>query len=254
MHIDIHNILCYIIYGGDLVPKRKRKKKPLTLRDVLKANKQGKNLTPKRKQSKYKTESEKAREKLDKLSDKDLKAYAEKSFKKAYMRLHRLRKAKNLSTAAKMHIAELSGYIKVKTKEFDRAIKGLDREKLIDKIVKADKFSSYKSTSEAGNRRQFEQEADKHGLSGRPDVYSNYQKAWDKAREKNLFNSYNESEFKDALETIIFDSGANLDNFDDFFNAVTDFLTTNFEQQENDFKDLFNEDFDEPFTNPDFFD
>lgn len=232
------------------MPKRKRKKKPLTLKDVLKANKSGKDLKPKRKQSKYKPETEKAREKLDKLSDKELKAYAEKAFKKAYMRLHRLNKAKNLSTSAKMHISDISGYINKKG-EFDRKKKGLDREKLIDKIVKADKFSSYKSTSEAGNKRQFEKEARDRRLTEQQ--YSNYQNAWDYARNSGLLAMYGESEFKEAIDDII-DSRVNFDDFNSFYDAVKEQLMYNIENSQSDFDDIYGDDFDEPFTNPAFFD
>lgn len=232
------------------MPKRKRKKKPLTLKDVLKANKAGKDVKPKRKKSKYKSETEKAREKLDKLSDKELKAYAEKAFKKAYMRLHRLKDAKNLSTAAKMHINEISGYINKKG-EFDRRKKDLTREQLINKIIKADKFSSYKSTSAAGNKRQFEKEANDRGLTG--PQYSNYQDAWDYARNSGLLAMYGESEFKEAIDDII-DIGANFDDFNSFYDAVKDQLLNNIESSQSDFDDIFGDDFDEPFTNPAFFD
>lgn len=231
----------------------KRKKKPLTLADVVKANKQG--TTPKipkpQKKRKRRTQTEIAREKLEKLSDKELKSLAEKSFKQTYMRLSRLKKEKNLSTAAKMHISEISGYI-TKKGTFSRATKGMTREKLIEKIIKSEKFSSYQTTTIAGNRRQFQKEASQHGATEKQ--YSFYQQAWDWAKDHGLFDKFTPSEIREAIEYVI-ENRDDIDNFDDFIKAVIEYLNGIAQNKNEDFNEIFGEDFDdEPFSNTDFFD
>jgi hypothetical protein len=231
----------------------KRKKKPLTLADMVNANKQG--TAPKipkpKKKRKRKTQSEIAREKLNKLSDADLKARAERAFKQTYMRLSRLKKEKNLSTAAKMHISEISGYI-TKKGTFSRATKGMTREKLIEKIIKAEKFSSYQTTTAAGNRRQFQKEAAQHGATEQQ--YSFYQQAWDWAKDHGLFDKFTPSEIREAIEYVV-ENREDIDNFSDFMKAVLEYLDGIAQNKNEDFDEVFGEEFDdEPFTNPDFFD